>query len=318
VGGKVVKNKRDNWFTNYQEIPQLKIKGKRQLQERVLFFKKEDFVNSSVLDLGCNTGQMCAQALEWGASSVTGVDFDTEAIKKARTLHDGNYVADDLDSNFFWNSINPSDIVLFLSVIDTKEIENRYGVLSKACMKTKKVMYFEGHNNENPQKYINNILEYTDFTTIEYLGNTPKSRPFFRCSRDVLSPKQCVEKILKSNHKKIAVVGKGLAGKSTIRKQLLSNAVNKKVIDDLYVCGADKKEKQQEDRINISDLSQYDEFILFDYRALEYYKDFESVFFITPNENLIGQSRNKDKLLRSPFITKKNNKVKEIYTVRSY
>jgi SAM-dependent methyltransferase len=319
----VIKTKRNNWFNNYQEIPQLKINGMRTLSDRISLYNPEDFINASILDLGCNTGQMCFQSKEWGATHILGVDFDVEAIKKAKQIAkelgvNVNFVADDLDSNFFWNSINPADVVLFLSVIDTKEIKNRYGILSKTCAKTKKVLYFEGHDKVDEQNYLRHLLDYTDFTTIQYLGTTPNTRPFFRCSREVLSSDECVQKILELKHKKIAVVGKGLSGKSVIRKKLLQHdAPDLKIIDDLYICNQKKEEKQLKDRISIEQLKTFERFILFDYRALKYYKEFDVVFFVTPNENLIGQSRN-EKLLRSPYISKDCNKIKEIHTVRSY
>jgi hypothetical protein len=52
------RRKKDNWFRNYQEISGV-LDGKRKLSERLGFFRPEDFKGRTVLDVGCNIGQMC-------------------------------------------------------------------------------------------------------------------------------------------------------------------------------------------------------------------------------------------------------------------
>ena len=311
------KTKRDDWFNEYHEIPELGIKGNRDLEARLEYYNQEDFKNSTVIDLGCNMGQMSFQAERWGAANVTGVEFDSTAIQNAKAIQEKigtnvNFVVDDLDSNFLWNSLDPIDVVMFLSVIDTKELENRYGILSKACAKTKKVMYFEGHGKQPTSKYLKNIVDYTDFSHIEYRGKTPINRPFFRCTRDTLTTDEALQKILTTTHKKIAVVGKSLAGKTTLREQVQQHNPSMDIIDDLVHYSNNKQTK-----IEINDLKKFDNFVLFDYRALEYYNEFDLVIFITPNPNLIGQYRKADRLLRSPTI-KNFETIQEICTVVSY
>lgn len=307
--------KRDNWFVDYQEIPSLGVKGKRVLEDRLKYYNKQDFENKSVLDLGCNMGQMCFQSFDWKASRVVGVEYDANAIKvaleiKEKLNYDINFIIDDLDSNFFWNSIGSFDIVLFLSVIDTKELENRYGILSKACSKTKNVMYFEGHGKQPLSKYLKNIIDFTDFTQIKYLGNTPVERPFFRCSREIISSDDCVQKILKSNYKKIGVVGKSGSGKTSIQTKLNEYKTNLNIIDDLIYTNQNVKIKSE-------DLKNFNDFVLFDYRAIDYCNDLDVVFFVTTNENLVGKVKNKNNIVRSPFLNNYEN-VKEVYTVLSY
>jgi SAM-dependent methyltransferase len=306
--------KRDNWFNDYHDIPELGIKGTRNVEGRTSVYDVEDFKNATVIDLGCNMGQMSFQAEKWGASNVIGVEYDAAAVSRAKEIKEQlksnvNFVLDDLDSNFFWNSIPPIDVVMFLAVIDTKELENRYGILSKACAKTKKVMYFEGHGKQPTSKYLKNIIDYTDFSQIEFKGFTPTNRPFFRCTRDTLTGGECIQKILNSSYKKIAVVGKSLAGKTTIREEIQQHSSEYTIIDDLVQFSNDGSKK-----INIEDLKHLDKFVLFDYRALEYYDNFDVVFFLTPNKNLIGQNRPKKQPMRSPII-KNFDTIKEIYTV---
>lgn len=321
--------KRDHWFNEYHDMPELGITGTRKINDRIAFYEQSDFKGATAIDLGCNMGQMSFQAEKWGAD-VIGVEFDANAVANALEIKEKigsnvNFVIDDLDSNFFWNSISKKDVVMFLAVIDTIELENRYGILSKACAKTNKVMYFEGHGKSPISKYLKNIVDYTDFSQIVYKGYTPTKRPFFRCTRDVLTEQQFLEKIKSSNYKKIAVVGKSLSGKSTLRlkhwQSLTDLGYN--IIDDLRHIKTVQENSQgiliptSIDKLLPNQLNDFDKFICFDYRALEYYDEFDVVFFVTPNESLIGQSRPRKNPMRSPVI-KNFDTIKEIYTVGSY
>lgn len=46
--------KRDNWFNDYHNIPELGIKGTRNVESRISVYDVEDFKNATVIDLGCN------------------------------------------------------------------------------------------------------------------------------------------------------------------------------------------------------------------------------------------------------------------------
>jgi hypothetical protein len=310
--------KRDHWFNEYHDMPELGITGTRKINDRIAHYNQDDFKGATAIDLGCNMGQMSFQAEKWGAD-VIGVEFDSNAIANALEIKEKigsnvNFVVDDLDSNFFWNSIPKIDVVMFLAVIDTIELNNRYGILSKACAKTNKVMYFEGHGKAPVSKYMKNIVDYTDFSQIIYKGNTPTKRPFFRCTRDTLTSQECVQQIIDSKYNKIAVVGKSLAGKTTIRNDLQKvNNGKYDIIDDLKHWTDTGSATQ----IEIDDLKKYEKFVCFDYRALEYYDEFDAVFFLTANETLIGQRRPRKGPLRSPTITNYDT-LKEVYTVKTY
>lgn len=310
--------KRDHWFNEYHDMPELGITGTRKINDRIAHYIQDDFKGATAIDLGCNMGQMSFQAEKWGAD-VIGVEFDSNAIANALEIKEKigsnvNFVVDDLDSNFFWNSIPKIDVVMFLAVIDTIELNNRYGILSKACAKTNKVMYFEGHGKAPVSKYMKNIVDYTDFSQIIYKGNTPTKRPFFRCTRDTLTSQECVQQIIDSKYNKIAVVGKSLAGKTTIRNDLQKvNNGKYDIIDDLKHWTDTGSATQ----IEIDDLKKYEKFVCFDYRALEYYDEFDAVFFLTANETLIGQRRPRKGPLRSPTITNYDT-LKEVYTVKTY
>lgn len=322
--------KRDNWFLYYHDIPELGIIGTRKVNDRIAHYDINDFKDATVIDLGCNMGQMAFQAEKWGARKVIGVEFDAPAVENAKDIKEklnSNviFVVDDLDSNFFWNSLPVIDVVMFLAVIDTHELENRYGILAKACAKTGKVMYFEGHGKQPAGRYLKNIVEYTDFSQMVYKGNTPVNRPFFRCTRDILNEEQFLEKITNSEHKKIAVVGKSLAGKSTfILKywQVLTD-LGYSIIDDLrHIKTVEENDEDvliptSIDKILPEQVKDFDKFILLDYRATEYYDQFDAVFFLTPDIDHIGQNRERKNPMRSPSL-KNFDTVKEVYTVRTY
>ena len=100
-----IEEKRDNWFVDYHDIPELGIEGKRKINDRVQHYDRNDFLDATVIDLGCNMGQMSFQAEKWGAKQVVGVEYDSSAVINANEIKDKlksnvTFVVDDLDSNF--------------------------------------------------------------------------------------------------------------------------------------------------------------------------------------------------------------------------
>jgi SAM-dependent methyltransferase len=276
-------SKRNKWFVDYQDMGNGK--GKRKLQGRTQLFKLEDFRNATVLDLGCNIGQMSKFAVTNGARYVLGVDYDSTAIEKATEIFKNNskfeFRCGDVDEYFFWALIKDFDVSFLLSVIDTKELINRFGVLARTCMKTRKVMYFEGHNNQSYTKYMDYLQKYTNFTEIEYLGDTTDyvKRPFFRCSRKLYTLNEAKNKIVhivkNTSEFKIAIVGEGASGKTflknMVKKELGRKGVkcrNVKIVDDLVKTAITNR------------------IIYVDFRALLYYSNFDVVFnIVAPFKN---------------------------------
>lgn len=324
--------KRNDWFVNYQGPDKL-----RTLESRTQFFNESDFENSSVLDIGCNEGQMCKYARSKGAVEVLGMDYDQSIISKCLQQNSDSaieYIADDADNFFFFSSLKSYDVVMFLSVIDTQELENRYGMLSRLCNKTNKVMYFEGHNNQPPEKYTKMLQMYTDFTCIEYLGQTfdnnshvdgwvytgnGKGRAFFRCSYETMDQTQAVTKIVELTRGapvKIGVIGNGGSGKTTTRKLLekeltgvmgTQEGVFYKEINGWYIL--DDVPDQM-----YKTLPSTDKLIYFDYRALSYEPEIKIVFNVIRNKKMRDQSRPEYALDRSPAGL--TEKVLTLYTVK--
>lgn len=305
--------KRDNWFKDYQDIPELGINGQRKSKDRISFFKKEDFLNSNVIDIGCNIGQMSFESEKLGAKKVLGVEYDRIAFEKALQIKSKlnskvDFVLDDIDNPFFWRSLDYFDISLFLSVIDTQELKNKFGILSRLSEKTKKIMYFEGHNKQELNKYLQMLLDYTTFTKFEFLGKVEDERVLIRCSREILTTEECIKEILNCKNNKIAVIGKCNAGKSFIREKIELEMTNKGyiVVDDL-------KTENSTKWLGKDKIKNLEKIILFDYRALEYISDFETVFFITQSD--LTNFRNNEKIVRSP--TGNTQKIKQFLTVIS-
>lgn len=139
----------------------------RDRKNRYEFFNKEDFKNASVLDVGCNDGEVLDKAKEWGALHTLGIDYDKDCTPD---------IVADVDS-FDFNLIPDFDVVMILSV--TKWVKNPKRLVEEAEKKCKKVMYFEGHQQDYER---DNFKELFDGSQLEWrkLGEVPNRRPFYR------------------------------------------------------------------------------------------------------------------------------------------
>ena len=138
-------------------------------EDRYKFFIKEDFKGASILDLGCNAGDVLKKAKEWGASEVLGIDYD-ESFER------NDIIIDDLDRLDF-SQLPEFDVVMILSVV--KWVKNPKRLVQEAEKKCKKVMYFEGHQQDYEQ---DNFKELFTDSRLEWrkLGEVPNRRPFYR------------------------------------------------------------------------------------------------------------------------------------------
>ena len=168
-------------FSHYQAIDDLRIRGKRTIAERTSLFRPEDFKGATVLDLGCNIGQMMYQAMKWGATDVIGVEVEPNHAKHARRLLKCGVIIGDLEHRMTWDRIPKCDVVLLLSVV--RWMRDPVKLMKRASEKTHKAMYFEGHPRRFvPDIYRQALFRHTSFSRIERLGETPLERPFFRLS----------------------------------------------------------------------------------------------------------------------------------------
>ena len=291
--------KKDNWFTNYQTIGN--VRGQRDINYRKKYFKKEDFTNKDIIDVGCNIGQMCFFSKELGAKNVLGIEYDKEAVKIANGLNkydDVLFQVDDIDNYFLYTSLPEVDTILLLSVIGTCELTNKNGILSKLSQKAKKVMYIEGHHSVMKYKELfDMIIRNTTFTTIEYIGETYDnadyernnvSRALFRCSRNELDENTFnhkIKSIIQNNNESLnAITGHGGSGKSYLKLKLLEFLENEENIKFERIINNHQHvyiNKQYgiliTDDVPVNKLMEYlpnfKHKFVFDYRAVEYLKN---------------------------------------------
>ncbi|WP_442511955.1 methyltransferase domain-containing protein [Novipirellula sp. SH528] len=283
--GNAVATKRDDWFVDYHSDKSREVVGLRdKTDERLKLFRSEDIAGKRVLDAGCNMGAIVNHCAKLGAREVTGLDFDSAAIKRARGLYSSPSVTlrcDDLDNPLAM--LEPFDTVMFLSVYGTKELEDRNSILSRLAGLSN-VMYFEGHHGDDPRQCAWVLLKFGGFQSIEFMGYTNDElrqdsvgRPFFRCDRVARKISFLPEFI--STHSsvkptfKMAVVGRSGAGKSHLANALKDNPC----CDGITIF----------DDINDRELlDSTKKLVLFDYRAGTYLNHIDALFFLDVDENV--------------------------------
>ncbi|PAY21311.1 hypothetical protein CKO51_01665 [Rhodopirellula sp. SM50] len=277
--------KRDQWFVDYHSDHARQVVGLRdKTDERLKLFRVEDIAGKRVLDAGCNMGAIVNHCMKLGARQVTGLDFDSAAVQRARGLYSdptSAFRCDDLDNPLA--ALEPHDTVMFLSVYGTKELEDRNSILSRLAGLSQ-VMYFEGHHGDDPRDYAWVLLKYGGFQTIEFLGYTNDElredsvgRPFFRCDRKPRDVGFLPGFIADHSHidatLKVAVVGRSGAGKSHLARQLADDrrCEGVTILDDV----------NDPDRIHAAQ-----RLVLFDYRAGTYIDQIDALFFLDVDENV--------------------------------
>jgi 2-polyprenyl-3-methyl-5-hydroxy-6-metoxy-1,4-benzoquinol methylase len=165
------------------------IKGRRpDVYWRMEKTLASDFVNKTVLDLGCNIGMSSFMAAERGAVKVVGIEKNPKITTAAIRLNayfaaPCYFYSRDLDNELkdFW----PFDTVMCFSLIEhLKKIDSFIATIKRVVGK---VLYFEGHINRTEKDY-KYLLNKENFSRIELIGysydgiHTKKcSRPLFRC-----------------------------------------------------------------------------------------------------------------------------------------
>lgn len=345
--------KRNDWFMNYQSIGS--ISGQRDLSRRQFFFVKDDFTNKSVLDIGCNIGQMCKYAYDLSSSYILGVDFDASAIRKANQLLSTEersrirYLVDDIDNHFFYTNLPFFDTIMLLSVIETLELENRYGILAKLSAKCN-VMYLEGHINSQYTTLIDMLLKYTFFTSIEFKGlqydndsfeKQKQHRHVFRCSHQKYSRSDACNRIgqllMADRPHIIAIIGNGGVGKTTFKHTLIEylNENTQFVFDstDMEYCQINNVVKSKNNfiidksqqlcivddlKISCEKLTIFKFIIYVDFRALEYIKNVNTIFYLNYDIDCRYHNREeKYKYDRSPSIHSYEC-IENIYNIDKY
>ena len=132
-----------DWYQTIHLKNNLVTPGKLNTDSRINWFNEFNFLNKSVLDIGCNSGQYCFYAKKSGANYVKGVDIDKKRIYQAKMLA----FNEDLDVEFDVAGIEQVadlgkfDIVICIAVVT--EVENVLGALRAIKNVTNKTVILE-------------------------------------------------------------------------------------------------------------------------------------------------------------------------------
>jgi len=113
-----------NWYQTIHLKEGLVTPGKLNTDSRIPWFNKFNFLNKTVLDIGCNSGQYSFYAKKAGAKKVVGLDIDQHRIYQARMLA----INEDIDVDFHVSGIEKVtdfgnfDIIICIAVVT--EVEN--------------------------------------------------------------------------------------------------------------------------------------------------------------------------------------------------
>jgi len=165
--------------------------------ERVKRFYPQDIKGKTILDMGCNNGDLLFALKRKGAGPIRGVDLVESLIQEASAtaakLHikDSQFMVGDMETKGLYLNLEPADTVFFMRILDTSQFENRTAVITNVARLAKEVLYYEGHCFETshvPRLY--QLMTWTDFTRFEYLGKSKDGRPLIRCSREIITSDQ--------------------------------------------------------------------------------------------------------------------------------
>ena len=169
----------------YQPVPELDIKGTRDMVSRIKAMRLEeiDFKDKTVLDIGCNLGYLCRWAAAQGARRVVGVDRIS-----GLTYQVANWLADwqtdylslrlpeEVGEIFFSSGIEKFDIVIAAAVV--KHVGGLAPWLRDLC---RDLFIFEGHGSISGEVYAPQLRDL--FGTVNYFGQTNDNyeRHLFQC-----------------------------------------------------------------------------------------------------------------------------------------
>lgn len=136
---------------------------------------KEIFVDRTVLDLGCNNGQLSFLAKELGAKSVVGID-KSDGIKgvreikkiKRRAAKRVDFWQLNIEGTEFKLHCPEFDVILFCSLL--AYLKNPVDFIKWVDSHTRQYLLFETNSGEQQKDQIDLIIKYTSFTYFDPLG----------------------------------------------------------------------------------------------------------------------------------------------------
>ena len=180
-------------LVGYQALPALGVPGQRDLRHRIKHMQLDglDFNGKTVLDIGCNLGDFCRDAIDRGAKRVVGIDYKYAQLCREVDNWLGYWNIDVLDLELpklythiqVLTGIERFDIVYALAIVQHMKGEYQPW-LAKL---TKEVFYLEGDRLPPGTKFKSDA-KYSaalkhDFREVEWLGwiKDEDHRALYRC-----------------------------------------------------------------------------------------------------------------------------------------
>jgi ubiquinone/menaquinone biosynthesis C-methylase UbiE len=168
-------------------------------RKRVARFQAQDIEGKSVMDFGCNQGNILFMCKERGAEKITGIEHNSWCVEQANKrvenegLPNANFVCSDMENLALYRTLPKADTVLLLAILDTSEdaFGNKAAIIGNISRMAKNALYYEGH--KRPESHVQRMYEfmaYSDFTRFEYLGKDEQGRPLMRCGREIINEDQ--------------------------------------------------------------------------------------------------------------------------------
>lgn len=168
-------------------------------RKRVARFHAEDLEGKSVMDFGCNQGNILFMCKERGAVAITGVEHNAWCVEQANNrvaeehLENAKFVCGDMENLALYRNLPKADTVLLLAILDTSEnaFGNKAAIIGNISRMAKNTLYYEGH--KRPESHVRRMYEfmaYSDFTRLEYLGKDDQGRPLMRFGRELIDQSQ--------------------------------------------------------------------------------------------------------------------------------
>ena len=187
---KLRRRNKDGKMVSYQPVPELNVPGQRNHAHRLRKMRLDeiDFRGKTVLDIGCNTGAFCREALRRGASRIVGVDHRHAKMWYTVNSWLGYHNLDILQLTLpeergaieAVTGLATFDIVFALAIAQHMD----GGYQEWIANLTDEVLFFEGNWHE-PEETYRETLE-SQFGEVELTGYIKDEdvRCMFRCWKD--------------------------------------------------------------------------------------------------------------------------------------
>lgn len=194
-------NASPRWFGAYQELSEFGLHGLRKQATRYRdIYDFGELKGRTVVDYACNAGQATLEATFRGAAAY-GFDIQPEVIDLARAASSllglsTQYVVVDNNPRTavsqVRNTVSQWDVLLFLALYRTKEVEDIRVLFAGLVSHTKDVVYFEGHADPAIDTVTHYMSEFATYglCDAEFLGHSD-GRPAFRIAVSDASRERC-------------------------------------------------------------------------------------------------------------------------------